>query len=288
MPSWTLTAALLLAGCSNDPVEPTPPPAAAVPAPVPEAAVEPPAAPSAAARLRHWYLQKKQVEVHSTWSYTGETGPAHWADLSPDYALARTGTRQSPIDLPSTGLPETELPDIELDYKPERAVFVNNGHTLHHDETPGNTLRIAGESYSLEQFHFHAPSEHTIDGEHAPLEMHLVHENEAGELLVVGLLFEASPDAPDLAGLGLLLPDDAGESGRIMGMVNPADYMTNLHPYTRYEGSLTTPPCTEGVTWILPRERATVRPRLLKRLQGILDHNNRPTQPLNDRPLKRG
>jgi len=184
------------------------------------------------------------------WGYDGETGPDHWASLSPDFRLCRYGMNQSPIDIGKTF--DVDLGPLSFDYSTRATSVVNNGHTFQVDIEPGSFMRVEGDQFELDQIHFHSPSEHRVQGESFPLEAHLVHQNGVGELAVVGVLFRLGEEHRDLTKLGALASPKVGES-------SPVDFdlgiLMALHEsheaYFRYSGSLTTPPCSEGVRWFI-------------------------------------
>ena len=148
----------------------------------------------ASADNEHHYFHKVARSHAAEWSYDGTSGPERWGDLSPEYVLATQGRRQSPIDI--TGAVSQALPEIELDYHPSRIDLVYNGHTVEEIEDKHSAINVDGQQFVLRQFHFHAPSEHTIDGKHAAMEMHLVHKTDAGQIAVIGVLIEPGADNP--------------------------------------------------------------------------------------------
>ena len=196
-------------------------------------------------------------EVH--WGYSGEEGPEHWADLSPDFTPCRDGLEQSPIDL--TGAVPIEDAGIERRLSTEVLTFeqrarvmdlVDNGHTIQVINDVPMALDMGDVHYELVQIHFHAPSEHTIDGQHSPLEVHLVHKSADGELAVMGILVEEGEHDVLWEPMIGALPDGPGDDRHLEDL--DLD-MNELHPLPkrlfRYQGSLTTPPCSEGVEWII-------------------------------------
>jgi carbonic anhydrase len=229
-------------------------------------------------------------------------GPTAWGEIDETFEQCSTGTQQSPVDL-VTGANPTDLPDLELDYGETSLVVKNTGHVIEAElpEDSENTLTIEGEEYRLVQFHFHAPSEHTVDGEPYALEAHLVHESEDGELAVVGFLLHpvGGPGVPVVQAVVEAAPDAAGDEAELDREWSPADVFFSVTgtrlPYYTYSGSLTTPGCTEGVRWIivqgiLPTEQETVD-RLHELIAGFPDYdgyenNNRATQPLNGRVIR--
>ena len=232
-----------------------------------------------------------RVAVH--WGYEGEESPAHWAELSPAFALCAEGTHQSPIDLTA---PDTvEAIEVTRDYKPaslrvvrkEHVVDVlDNGHTIQVNYDQGSTLTLEGTEYELLQYHFHMPSEHTVDGRHAALELHLVHRSDAGELAVIGVLVDEGEYNAVIAPLVDALPAEPGDTVQLEHGTFDVDGLIPFDPrYYRYEGSLTTPPCTEGVQWLVMVRQGHASAEQLARFAAVMPENNRPVQPRNARRL---
>ena len=235
-----------------------------------------------------------EIETHEVhWGYSGHEGPERWGDLSSDFALCREGVEQSPIDL--TGAVPIEDAGIQRRLGTEVLTFeqrarvmdlVDNGHTIQITNDAPVTLDLGGVHYELVQFHFHAPSEHTIDGEHAPLEAHMVHKSADGELAVIGVLVEEGEYDSLWDPIIGALPDRPGDDRHLEDL--DLD-MSELHPlpnrYFRYRGSLTTPPCSEGVEWIVMAEKRQISPEQMSAMVSHLHNNNRPVQPLGDRQI---
>jgi len=220
------------------------------------------------------------------WSYRGETGPRYWGELKPEYALARTGRRQSPIDIRPASAVREELAPIEVSYDPTTIDIMNNGHTVEDDYHGGGHLRVDGRDFALAQFHFHAPSEHTVDGRHFPMEIHLVHRDAGGDLAVVAALVEEGEECPTLGELERHFPRERGRAEEVEGMyVSAADLLPDSLACYRYSGSLTTPPCTEGVAWFVLEEPVEASRAQIDLFHEIIGGNNRPTQPLHGRSL---
>lgn len=219
------------------------------------------------------------------WSYEGSTGPDRWGDLSPEYRTCKTGKNQSPIDL-SEITPDTTLPELIVNYAtlPVSATMRNNTHTVQVDDNTGSTLTYQGTTYGLVQYHFHNPSEHTINGEPAAMELHLVHQDEDGNYLVVGVLFEPGEENPVLATFWDALPEHEGET-TLGAEVNIADILPTDGIYETYEGSLTTPPCTEGVRWIMMKTPVEMSPAQIDHYGAFLGHTARPVQQPNNRVI---
>lgn len=216
------------------------------------------------------------------WTYSGEEGPEHWGELSEDFALCSTGTEQSPIDIPSAS--STNPTDIVFNYNPTDVNILNNGHTIQVNYDEGSSIEIDGTTYNLLQFHFHALSEHTVDGNYADAEMHLVHQSDAGEYAVVGVLIKRGGENAAYAPVWDNLPAQEAEETTISGAsVNAADLLPAEQSYYRYNGSFTTPPCTEGVNWFVLSTPVELSDAQLASFEQVYSANYRPVQPLNDR-----
>ena len=229
-----------------------------------------------------------QESVH--WSYTGATGPEHWAELSEEFEACRLGKNQSPIDIISENLIESALPPISLDYQGSTESIINNGHTLQVNVTGENTLVTHGGSFQLKQFHFHSPSEHRIDGESFPLEAHFVHENDKGELAVVGLLFRSGEFNQGLVDFGKSAPRKVGQQDKFERSI--AELMKeprrDITRYYRYNGSLTTPPCTEGLRWFVIPVVQTISEDQIANYIDLIGADARGPQPVNARIVLQG
>ena len=216
------------------------------------------------------------------WGYSGEAGAAHWAELSP----ACAGSNQSPVDL--ARFAEADLPPIQFSYAASVIDVVNNGHTVQVASAPGSQITIDGRIYRLLQVHFHAPSEHHINGDSFPLEAHLVHAAENGDLAVVGVMYEAGDANGALAETLANVPDAVDEKHMFSAPLAPADLLPAERDYYRLSGSLTTPPCTEGVLWLVMKQPMAASPAQIETFAKMLpEPNNRPLQPLNARIVLR-
>ncbi|MCG8507649.1 MAG: carbonic anhydrase family protein, partial [Rhodospirillales bacterium] len=188
---------------------------------------------------------------HKHWDYYGETGPENWGHLHPDFAVMKDGKRQSPIDLTSAN-PAGKFP-LKLSYNETDLNLINNGHTIKMNQDAGSEVRYEGKSYQLKQFHFHSPSEHTINGKYFDLECHFVHATAEGELLVIGVFFEKSLQTD--AFLASFWDDLPGKSGQAKQDADTKINVNAAFPESggvfHYDGSLTTPPGTEGVKWFV-------------------------------------
>ncbi len=226
----------------------------------------------------------KAADTHVKWSYQGATGPAHWGDLSPEYTTCKMGKNQSPINI-STAV-AAKLKGIRFEYNmlvPEN--MVNNGHTIQVNIRSGGKITIDEKPFFLKQINFHTPSETRIDGVSYPLEAHFVHVSKDNEIAVVSLLYRPGPVNTALDPLLKVMPFNIGETTR-PGVRDLELFERDkvVKNYFRYSGSLTTPPCTEGVRWIVLQTRSNVNRQQLEAFQYALKHpNNRPLQRLNGR-----
>ena len=224
---------------------------------------------------------RAEGEGHGAWDYGIDLGPERWADINQEYATCGTGREQSPVDI--SGEMRAASTPIAFDYEEGTASVVNNGHTIQVNVAPGSKFSFGEDEYELLQFHFHTPSETTFEGLHYPLEAHFVHRNAGGQLAVAAVMILAGEAGPIDA---LPLPVTAGETEQIGGAIDPGDFLPNQTGYIAFDGSLTTPPCSEGVRWIVLKSPVTVEPQVLARFSAILQRNNRPTHPLNGRMLQ--
>ena len=218
------------------------------------------------------------------WSYAGETGPEAWGDLSPDFAMCETGTMQSPINLADAAT--VPLPGPVFRYGAAPFEVANVGHTLQVNYAPGSTLALGDQTYELVQYHFHTPGEHLLRGQSFPMALHLVHRNAAGQLAVVGVLIREGAENAALRQVWNELPRSPGQVYRAASTPVSAEALLprNRANY-RYPGSLTTPPCTEGVQWIVMAEPIEMSRAQIEAVRSIIHTTNRPVQPRGTRTL---
>lgn len=220
------------------------------------------------------------------WGYEGDTGPAHWGQLSPDYETCATGKSQSPVNL--TGFPKGKHPALTVDYQQGGESIFNNGHTVQVNYREGSSITVGGQTYALEQFHFHAPAENTIEGHEYPMEAHFVHADENGNLAVVALLYRVGKHKAELEKAWAHMPEHAGENHVLPDPIDANALLPRSYAYYRFDGSLTTPPCTEGVKWFVMAHADTASKEQIERFAKTMHHhNNRPVQPLNARVVTR-
>jgi carbonic anhydrase len=227
---------------------------------------------------------KQEREVH--WSYTGPSGAENWGKLKPEFAACAAGKRQSPIDIKDGA--KLELEPIRFDYKPSPLRIVDNGHTVQVNYTEGSTIVVAGERFELTQFHFHKPSEERINGKLYDMVVHLVHRSAEGRLAVVAVLFESGPfQNTFVKGLWPHLPLEAGrEIVPLDVTIDVNELLPAQRTYYTFMGSLTTPPCTEGVLWLVMKNPVPITAEQVAVFGKLYAMNARPGQPGNARLIK--
>ncbi len=221
-------------------------------------------------------------EVH--WSYEGNGGPYFWGEMKNEFATCKTGKNQSPIDISAAIV--TELSEIKFDYNDSPLHIINNGHTIQVNYQPGSTLSIGTTQFELLQFHFHSPSEHTIGGKGYPMVAHLVHKTAGGQLGVIGVLLKEGRSNTLIEKLWAHLPQNAGEESALEGEnINAIGLLPKDMTYFNYSGSLTTPPCTEGVNWMLLAAPTELSTEQIAQFTALYKSNARPVQAVNGRPI---
>ena len=218
------------------------------------------------------------------WGYTGSGAPDQWGNLDPAFALCGQGVNQSPINL--TGFIEAELEPIDFKYSGLTTEILNNGHTIQVNHASGSSINLGGKSFELKQFHFHAPSENLIDGESFPMEAHFVHVAKDGSLAVIGVMYQTGEMNSALEMLWQQMPLKAGAKVALASQVKADKLLPENRDYYRFNGSLTTPPCTEGVLWMVMKEPVSVSRNQVEAFAHLMHHpNNRPVQQVNARPV---
>jgi carbonic anhydrase len=233
---------------------------------------------------------RSEGQWKTPWAYTGPTGADHWGDLDPDYALCGTGREQSPIDIRHAE--RAELPPIRFEYKAGPLEYlINNGYTIrvnYHDAPgSGNFLIVGDRQYHLTQFHFHRPSEEYVRGKPYAMEVHLMHESADGKVAGVAVLLRAGRANATIQQIWDHMPVTKGREHEIPGVeIDPAGLLPHDTSYFRYVGSLTAPPCTEGVTWMVLRTPVEVAPEQIEAFARLYPHDVRPLQLLNGRRVQ--
>ena len=219
-------------------------------------------------------------EEHA-WGYSGETGPKHWAEVS---AVCKSGRAQSPINI--VHAEQKDLPSLEFSYHPTALNVIDNGHTVQVNYGPGSTLKVGDKIYELVQFHFHHKSETVIYGKHSPMEAHLVHKDKEGNLAVVAVLLHEGEPNPAVATTWANIPAEKEKAVSPAGVDIQADQLLPAnHRYYTFSGSLTTPPCTENVTWLVMVDPMTVSKEQIEKFAKLYPNDERPVQPLFGRAV---
>lgn len=224
-------------------------------------------------------------EAKPHWSYKGEGDPGQWGKLDPAYAACSTGKTQSPIDI--KGANPAGLPALKMDYNAVPLNIIDNGHTIQVNYAPGSTLTVGDHVYALKQFHFHHPSEEHVKGKKYELVAHLVHADADGNLAVVAILFQEGTPSYLLDTIWKNIPSEKEKAVDVPGVtVNVKDLLPTGLGYYTYTGSLTTPPCSEGVTWFVLKMPATLTEEEVAAFAKHYPMNARPIQPANGREIK--
>lgn len=231
-------------------------------------------------------VRRAAARESASWGYEPHNGPARWGTLDPAFDICDLGREQSPIDL--TAVRRADLTPIEFDYRRTRVAIENTGHTIQVNPEPGSGIVLDGVRYDLQQFHFHHGSEHTVDGVRLPLELHLVHRGHGGALAVVGVLFEEGEANGALASVWAQLPPEPAASIVVPDSLDLSALLPTCRTTWRYRGSLTTPPCAEGVAWVILTEPLTLSAAQVDTFAAVHPNNYRPVQPLGERVLVRG
>lgn len=230
------------------------------------------------------YLSKSDSNKH--WGYSGKEGPENWGKLADDFSVCETGVNQSPINIDKTI--EARLTPLSLKYGQAASEITNNGHTVQLNFPADSGFILDEHPYELKQVHFHSPSENTIAGKSYPLDAHFVHADSNGHLAVIGVFFEEGEENSAIAKAWQQLPTNAGEKKALVEQIYPRAMMPSEGDYYRFSGSLTTPPCSEGVLWLVLKEPITASKEQIQAFQNAVGHaNNRPVQPVNARAILR-
>ena len=226
-----------------------------------------------------------ETELH--WGYADTVGPSHWGEI-PGAAACAIGVSETPVALETArSVPDSHAaPDFN--YRPTRVHMLNNGHTVEFTYDAGSSLRVDGREYTLAQFHFHTPSEHIEDGKRFPLELHMVHKDAQGRIVVVGIFIKQGEHNRALEKAFSHLPWSEGEHSDLPdAVINASALLPRNKTYFHYQGSLTTPPCTEGVEWYVMKNSIELSDAQIAAFQRLphMNPNSRPLQPLNGRTV---
>jgi carbonic anhydrase len=231
-----------------------------------------------------------RAQWKTPWAYEGPRGAGHWSELDPAYAACNTGKEQSPVDVRRAE--KAELPALRFEYKSGPLKYlINNGYTIrvnYHDAPgTGNFLVVGNKRYHLTQFHFHRPSEEYIEGKPYDMEVHLVFEADDGKVAGVAVFLKAGTPNATIQQIWEHMPRTKSKEEDIAGVeIDPVGLLPHDTAYYAYMGSLTAPPCTEGVAWFLLKIPVEVSPEQIKAFGALYRHDVRPLQPLNGRVVK--
>lgn len=234
------------------------------------------------------------------WGYHGAVAPAYWGGLKPEYSVCSTGSAQSPVNIAQ--YVQEDLPALKPAYRPTPLNVTNTGNTIYASYAPGSFLNIGDTAYELKHIHFHTPSSHYIDGSPFAMEAHFIHQSASGEIAVIAVMFSVGAanstieaiwqnvpmgqGSRQVPGIGISASDIMPESPAAMNTDAGADQAEKGLEYYTYSGSLVTPPCAEGVRWIVLKNGITLSEEQLRVFQSIFPSNSRPIQPLNGRIIK--
>jgi carbonic anhydrase len=220
------------------------------------------------------------------WGYNGPDGPDHWGDLEPDFAECKSGHRESPIDI--VDAQPADLAPIRFDYKLAPLKVIDNGHTIQFNYEPGSNITINGTVLPLVQFHFHHVSENEINGQKYDMELHFVHmDSAANRTAVVAVFIKSGAENAPLRDLWSHIPREKGKEVDYKKVViNAADLLPGDQNYYTFDGSLTIPPCKEGVTWFVLKTPVEASPAQIAAFARYYPDNARPIQPTNGREIR--
>jgi carbonic anhydrase len=231
------------------------------------------------------FAQATAVAQAPPWGYSGADGASHWGDLDPSFATCKTGKRQSPINI-KEAKKDPSLAPVQIDYKPSPLKIVDNGHTIRVNVAPGSSITVNGTAYTLTQFHFHKPSEEEIAGKKYAMVIHLVNERSGGAA-VIALLVKTGAANPTVQKVFDNLPKEKDKENEVAGVtINAADLLPADQNYYNFDGSLTTPACSEGVRWFVMKTPVEMSAAQIAVFAKLYPMNARPIQPTNSREIK--
>ncbi|MEO6276238.1 carbonic anhydrase family protein [Roseateles sp.] len=221
------------------------------------------------------------------WGYAGDLGAEHWASLAPENKTCGVGTRQSPIDIRDAIA--VDLAPIAFDYRPSAFSVLDDGHTVQVNVAPGNGITVMGRRYELVEFHFHRPSEERLNGKQFDMSAHLVHKDSQGRQAIVAVLLERGADnkaQPLLQTVWANLPLEKGEALQAQAQIDLSQLLPAERGYATYMGSMTTPPCSEGVLWMVLRQPVPLTAQQIGVFSRLYPMNARPLQAGSGRLIK--
>jgi carbonic anhydrase len=234
--------------------------------------------------------QEHMVPAHGAqahWSYAGETGPQAWSKINPDFGTCGKGNRQSPINIDEAMTLKGPAETLQFNYQPSNGTVINNGHTIQVDVQGDNWLTVRGTEFKLLQFHFHHPSEERVNSRGSAMVAHLVHKSAAGQLAVLAVLLDPGELNTLINTVWTYMPLDKGDSVRMpKDLLNLNELLPADQRYYQFMGSLTTPPCTEGVLWMVLKQPTAIAREQIKLFSQLFPNNARPVQPTNGRAVR--
>jgi carbonic anhydrase len=223
--------------------------------------------------------------THAHWEYKGTDGPGNWGHLDSSYTACSEGHAQSPINI--THVKTADLPPLTFNYRPTQLDVINNGHSIQVNYAPGSTLTVGDKVYTLQQFHFHHPSEDHVNGHAYDMELHLVHADADKHLAVVAVFLKRGKENSFLKEVWRNMPMEEGKTVTIPGdMINIEEILPKGHKYFTFAGSLTTPPCSENVTWYVLTTPVEISAAQSEKFAKLYPADNRPVQPVNGRSVQ--
>lgn len=219
------------------------------------------------------------------WSYEGKEGPDNWGNISEEFKTCKLGKEQSPLDINTKLVKKSAANQVRLNYKASSGELVNNGHTIQINLNDAGNATLGNVDYKILQFHFHTPSEEKIDGKSYPINAHLVHKSSDGKLGVIGIFFKEGSENAALKEIFNMLPKKEGKLN-LSKAFNPSDLLPKSSAHYAYSGSLTTPPCSESVSFFIMKNPIEMSSAQLTSFKKIFNMNARPVQPLNNRIIQ--
>ena len=221
------------------------------------------------------------------WAYEGAGGPQAWGKLQPEFSLCASGKRQSPINIEESQTLRGPAEPLQFSYQPSNATVRHDGHTIEVSVIGDNALTVRGSTYKLVQLHFHHPAEERVNNQGFAMAVHLLHKNAAGQFAMLAVLLEPGQANALINKVWTYMPLDKGDQVPMpAGMLDLNELLPKDQRYYQFFGSLTTPPCTEDVLWLILKQTATASKEQIKLFSQLFPHNARPMQALNGRPVR--
>jgi carbonic anhydrase len=222
------------------------------------------------------------------WGYEGDKSPKHWGNLSREFKVCKTGTKQSPVNINISKTEKTEKNSfLKFNYRSSIINLINNGNSIQQNYDEGSSINVSGEDYQLVEFHFHSPSEHTVNGKFYEMELHLVHKNDVDQYAVIGIFIETGEENSFFKKFWDNMPKEEGWKYQSNSeKINAEKLLPKNKSFYMYDGSFTRPPCTEGVKWFVFSNPIQISNDQLAKFKKLYDRNIRPTFPLNKRIIK--